>query len=508
METNSGNNKKSKIEQIRIDLERKFEALEKARLKKIESEKTNEDVKGKVSKEIKSIEEEIKLPEKVKLTEDFKVEEGVDDSESVEIVLGERIVIEENKDGNDKIIKEDVTSVAMLGGNINQKGDDIEEKVSQVVASSVLKSDLSNSLEATINEPSKDNIDVKVEQKSNKNIEVVPNQKRVLSKGILDKDENIKVNEEGEESKSSKIGYFIYGLAGILLLIAGYFLLDFFKDTKTFEQEKMEILISKYKNKSYLDSIELVDANNQLLDFQNQQFIDSISNAYTLELKEGDKGIARNISSRNDNSNKVNNNSSRDRRNKRESQSSAVAMAKEEKLQETKIKVKEAPLGVNKERTVSDAGMKGVGDKDKESISSDMASNDKGGVEEKDEGLEVAKKVGLIKSPIYPGCAKKRSEVEKKKCLTSKMLRHIQRKFNSDLVQDVGLKQGINKIKVSFVIDKNGYANVLQVRTDNKKLEKEVIRVIQSLPKMTPGRVKGKTSQMKYVIPIQFKVRN
>jgi len=514
MDTNNGNNKKSKIEQIRIDLEKKFEALEKARLKKIESKKSNEDIKENISEEIKSIDEVVKRSEVVKLTEELKVEE-VDDSESVEIVLGERIVTEEDKEVSfEKSLKEDVVDVDLLRENINQKSENIEKEVSAVVASSVLDTDFSREVEGVVKKTLKENIDVERGAENNKKIEVVPNQKEVLNAGVLDKDEDIEVNEEEEESKSSKLGYFIYGLAGILLLVAGYFLLDFFKETKTFEQEKMEMLISKYKNKSYLDSIELVDANNQLLDFQNQQFIDSISKGYELELKAGDKEVARN---RSRNNNRIDGNNSRDRKNERERQASIDAAAKEVKLEVARIKVKEAPLSIGKEKTVSNVEVKDT-ETDSSSDKDEVEEVDKEEVESKedkskerkdgDEKLEVAKEVGLTRSPIYPGCAKKRSEVEKKKCLTSKMLRHIQRKFNSDLVQDVGLKQGINKIKVSFVVDKNGYANVLQVRTDNKRLEKEAIRVIQSLPKMTPGRVNGKTSQMKYVIPIQFKVRN
>lgn len=503
METN---NKKSKIEQIRIDLEKKFEALEKARLKKIESEKTNEEIEKNISEEIKTVEE---VKEEVKLTEELKIEKEAEDSESVEIVLGERIITEGNKEPSyDKIIEADVVDVDLLGEEINQKIGGVESKDSQTVANSVLDEDLSNKIKETINKSPKDDVVAKEVKESNKRAEAVPNQKEVLRGGVLDKDDYVEEGiEEEETTKSSKLGYLIYGLAGVLLLVAGYFLLDFFKDTKTFEQEKMEMLISKYKNKSYLDSIELVDANNQLLDFQNQQFIDSISNAYELELKAGDKGIARNISSRSNNSN-------RDRKNERERQASTITVAKE-----VKIKVKEAPLDVNKENTASDVVVEGTktdssNNKDETEETKEVVKKEEKNIEEekRDEKLEVAKriskKVGLTRSPIYPGCAKKRSEVEKKKCLTSKMLRHIQRKFNSDLVQDVGLKQGINKIIVSFVIDKNGYANVLQVRTNNKRLEKEVIRVIQSLPKMTPGRVNGKTSQMKYVIPIQFKVRD
>jgi protein TonB len=88
------------------------------------------------------------------------------------------------------------------------------------------------------------------------------------------------------------------------------------------------------------------------------------------------------------------------------------------------------------------------------------------------------------------------------------MSRHVTRNFNTDLAQDLGLKEGVNKIRVSFIIDKNGNTKVLNVRTPDKRLEKEAIRVVKSMPKMTPAKIDGVSNAVKYNIPILFNVEN
>jgi len=120
----------------------------------------------------------------------------------------------------------------------------------------------------------------------------------------------------------------------------------------------------------------------------------------------------------------------------------------------------------------------------------------------------ISKKKRTVKSPIYPGCEKKKTELDRKKCFTSKMYRHISRKFNTSLAQNIGLEEGIHQVRVQYIIDKAGYATVLNVRAENEKLEQEAIRVIQSLPKMTPGTIDGKRTKLQYNIPIKFAVNN
>ncbi len=74
---------------------------------------------------------------------------------------------------------------------------------------------------------------------------------------------------------------------------------------------------------------------------------------------------------------------------------------------------------------------------------------------------------------------------------------------------DDALKAGIQgKVFVNFVIDKDG--NILNpkiVRSVNPSLDKEALRVIGTLPKWTPGKLKGKNVDVSYTIPINFKLK-
>jgi protein TonB len=106
--------------------------------------------------------------------------------------------------------------------------------------------------------------------------------------------------------------------------------------------------------------------------------------------------------------------------------------------------------------------------------------------------------------PIYPGC--KGSKAQLKECLQDKISKHVNSKFNADLASELGLTPGIKKIFVMFKIDKTGSITDIQARAPHKRLEAEAIRVVQSLPKMIPGKQRGRPVGVKYSLPIAFKV--
>lgn len=510
MESNDENKKevKSKIEQIRIDLEKKFAALELAKLKKsglyVEKEKSDID---------KGI-----IPEK-------DIEEVLDSKSNIEVdSVKEKNDIPE-EEPTFEISDSIVTSISELNAESQKKDNTIVDKDKQNVKkepNKIVAPPVKNT-KVEKKEPNKIVVppikNTKVEKKEVKLKKEISEKKIILAKGaVINKDKTDAVkpnlsNEEEKKEKKSKLIYFIYGVAGILFLVVGYLVLDFYKDTKTFEEEKTERLISKYKNKSYLDSIELADANNQLLDYQNQYLIDSIANTYEVDLvdsspKEDLSSNKKERDSKKTNSvkNKISNSKKKKEGNKRVAKKANNNLAKNDEEQrenkdennEGESNTDEVALNDDKKKIVDNK----ISDIDKKTNEKEKPKKDDNAT------TENTVKSNFTASPVYPGCGKKRTELSKKKCLTSRMLRHVQKKFNSDLAQNIGLKKGVNKIKVSFVIDKNGYANVLYVRTQNKKIEKEAIRVIQSLPRMTPGRINGKIAQMKYVIPIQFKVRD
>ena len=96
---------------------------------------------------------------------------------------------------------------------------------------------------------------------------------------------------------------------------------------------------------------------------------------------------------------------------------------------------------------------------------------------------------------------------DKKRCMSDKIAKFVQRKFNTDLAVDLGLS-GRQRINVIFKIDKNGNVTGVRSRAPHPRLEKEAARVINMLPKMKPGRQRGKAVTVPYSLPITFQVQD
>lgn len=109
--------------------------------------------------------------------------------------------------------------------------------------------------------------------------------------------------------------------------------------------------------------------------------------------------------------------------------------------------------------------------------------------------------------PIYPGCEKKKNNAEKKKCMSEKVQKFVQKKFNTDLAGDLGL-EGRQRISVQFKIDKKGNVVNVRARAPHPKLEQEAVKVVKALPKMIPGKQRGTAVGVLYSLPILFQVEN
>ena len=108
--------------------------------------------------------------------------------------------------------------------------------------------------------------------------------------------------------------------------------------------------------------------------------------------------------------------------------------------------------------------------------------------------------------PIFPGCERGNNE-KKRKCMSDKIAKFVQRKFNTDLAGDLGLT-GRQRISVIFKIDKSGNVVGVRARAPHPRLEKEAQRVINLLPKMKPGKQRGKAIIVSYSLPIIFQVQD
>src|SRR5690554_5404279 len=126
-------------------------------------------------------------------------------------------------------------------------------------------------------------------------------------------------------------------------------------------------------------------------------------------------------------------------------------------------------------------------------------------VEEVEEDIEVPFAV-IENVPVFPGCESGNNEA-KKACMNEKMSKFISSKFNTDLAGDLGLS-GVQKISVFFKIDKTGEIVDIKARAPHPRLEQEAIRVVGLLPKMLPGKQRGKAVRVPYYLPIKFQVQD
>jgi len=106
--------------------------------------------------------------------------------------------------------------------------------------------------------------------------------------------------------------------------------------------------------------------------------------------------------------------------------------------------------------------------------------------------------------PKFPGCEGTNEEL--RKCMQEKIQIFVHQEFNVDLSQELGLEPGVKKIFVAFTIDKNGNIINIKSRAPHKNLQAEAERVVKMLPKMEPGKQRGKPVRVSYTLPITFQV--
>jgi|TARA_B100000767_G_scaffold89671_1_gene86180 protein TonB len=105
--------------------------------------------------------------------------------------------------------------------------------------------------------------------------------------------------------------------------------------------------------------------------------------------------------------------------------------------------------------------------------------------------------------PIYPGCEGVKKS-ERRNCFQQQINKHIRKNFRyPDIAQEMGIQ---GRVYVSFIISKDGTIGNVRMRGPDKNLEKEAERIIGKLPKMTPGRQRGRPVRVPFSIPITFKL--
>ncbi|WP_299526946.1 energy transducer TonB [Winogradskyella sp.] len=115
--------------------------------------------------------------------------------------------------------------------------------------------------------------------------------------------------------------------------------------------------------------------------------------------------------------------------------------------------------------------------------------------------------VSVEKVPVYPGCERKKTNDDKRKCMSKKISRLINNKFNTGIANEYSI-YGLQKIDTQFTVDKNGNITDIKIRGPHPALEKEAERVINKIPIMEPGYQRDKPVGVIYNLPIKFLAKN
>ncbi|MBF1531681.1 MAG: energy transducer TonB [Prevotella salivae] len=70
------------------------------------------------------------------------------------------------------------------------------------------------------------------------------------------------------------------------------------------------------------------------------------------------------------------------------------------------------------------------------------------------------------------------------------------------------MKEGIQgRVAVRFIVEKDGsISDVKPILSVHPLLNKEAVRVVESMPKWTPGKQNGKPVRVRFNVPIMFKL--
>ena len=106
--------------------------------------------------------------------------------------------------------------------------------------------------------------------------------------------------------------------------------------------------------------------------------------------------------------------------------------------------------------------------------------------------------------PIYPGCENV-PKSQRRACFQEQINKHIRKNFRyPEIAQEMGIQ---GRVYVQFVIAKDGAITSVRMRGPDKNLEKEAARIISKLPRMTPGKQRGRAVRVPFSIPITFRLQ-
>ena len=126
-------------------------------------------------------------------------------------------------------------------------------------------------------------------------------------------------------------------------------------------------------------------------------------------------------------------------------------------------------------------------------------------VEVMEEELDMDIPFAIIEDvPLFPGCERV-AKSKRRQCFQEQMNKHIRNNFRyPEIAQEMGIQ---GRVFVQFMIGKDGNISGIRTRGPDKNLEKEAKRIIDKLPKMTPGKQRGRPVRVPFSIPVTFRLQ-
>jgi protein TonB len=107
--------------------------------------------------------------------------------------------------------------------------------------------------------------------------------------------------------------------------------------------------------------------------------------------------------------------------------------------------------------------------------------------------------------PAFGPCTSMRGD-ERHQCTQMEIIKYVSGNTKyPPIAKDAGIQ---GTVFVYFVVGKNGKVKDVKVlREVDPRLDKEAVRVVESLPQFEPGQQRGKAVSVQYTIPVKFIIR-
>ena len=125
---------------------------------------------------------------------------------------------------------------------------------------------------------------------------------------------------------------------------------------------------------------------------------------------------------------------------------------------------------------------------------------------EEEEEEEIFNFAVVEQQPVFPGCSTSAPKDENYICFQKGIGKHIRNNFEYPAIaKEMGISE---KIFIEFVIEKSGKVSSARVvRGEDKHLREEALRLVNSIPKMTPAKQRGTPVAVTFTLPINFSLQ-